>query len=310
MQNNNKISISGDLGSGKTTVSFLLADQLHFKRYATGDIQRKLAAEKNMTTLEFNKLSETKDYIDKLIDGTTAEMAKSEESIVFDSRMAWYFVPNSFSVRLIINDVVGAERIMNAQRGSIEEYKDIEDALQKVKERKSSEKNRFALKYGVNLLDFLNYDLIIDTSYVTAEEVTNLIIEKYNLWKKDLPYHKVWINPKNLYPSQKLRNINMEKLNQIKDKMNETGFNENNPIEMIRFDENNYIFNGHHRVGAALLNEVKFVPVNLIAKENPLLSIGETLETFVKNSCELTLIYDWEDVFNFRFKSYPEFLKK
>lgn len=303
--NNNKISISGDLGSGKTTVSFLIADRLGYRRYSTGDIQRQLAAEKNMTTLEFNKLSETKDYIDKLIDNTTAEMAKSEESLVFDSRMAWFFVPNSFSVRLIINSVVGAERIMGAGRGEIEEYNDIEDALQKVNERKESEKNRFSIKYGVNLLEFQNYDLVIDTSFVNPEEVTGLILDSFELWQEGKDYHKVWINPKNLYPTQTIRGIDMEKVKTLQTSLEESGYDETLPIEMIRYDESNYILNGHHRVGAAILNDSKFLPAVSVSETTS----GQSLESYVKNECGLSSIYDWEDRFGFKFKSYPEFLK-
>jgi CMP/dCMP kinase len=307
--NKNKIALSGDLGSGKTTVSFLLAEKLNFMRHSTGDIQRSLAAEQNMTTLEFNKLSETKEYIDKLIDSKTVEMGKLEEGIVFDSRMAWYFVPHSFGVRLIVDDVIGAERIMGAGRGEVEEYSSLEEALNKISERKFSEKNRFSVKYGVNLLEFTNYDLVIDTSYVNPDQVTELIYESYLRWKDGKPYHKIWINPKNLIPTENVQNLDSAKLEELKNSVYEKGYQQEEPTTIIRYDEKNYIFDGHHRVAAAILNDVAFLPVELLLESDQRLGKGESLESFVKSACQIPIIQAWEQYFQFQFKTYPEWLK-
>jgi cytidylate kinase len=300
MRMDNKIAVSGDLGSGKTTVSIMIADKLNYKRYSTGDIQRKLASENNMSTLEFNKVSETNDYIDKLIDGTTAQMAESEESIVFDSRMAWHFVPNSFSVRLIINSLVGAERIMNAERGAIEKYSDIEEAIQKVRERKMSEKKRFSTKYGVDLSDLSNYNLVIDTSYATAEEVASLILNKYHLWKEGKSFQKIWFSPKNLFPTQSIRDISPDKIKAIQASFKDNGYIEDSTIEIIKLEESEFVIKGHHRVGAAILTNIKYLQVKVILKNSPQLIEGVSLEQ----------IYDWEDCFGFKFKIYPDFVKE
>lgn len=197
MKISNQISISGDLGSGKTTVSHMIAEKLNFTRFSTGDIQRQLASENNMTTLEFNNLSDTDASIDKLIDDATLKMSKTGDKIVFDSRMAWHFAPNSFSVRLVITEETGAKRIMDANRGEVEQYSDLQDAIKQINMRKVSERNRFKLKYGVDLLDLSNYDLVIDTTYLTPEDVVSLLITQFELWREGSPYQKLWLTPDN-----------------------------------------------------------------------------------------------------------------
>lgn len=50
------ITISGDIGSGKSTTGKLLAKKLDYKYLSTGAIQRQIAEEMGMTTLELNIL--------------------------------------------------------------------------------------------------------------------------------------------------------------------------------------------------------------------------------------------------------------
>ena len=50
-----KISLAGDLGSGKSTVSDILISRLGAEYYSTGAIVRSIAASKGMTVTELNK---------------------------------------------------------------------------------------------------------------------------------------------------------------------------------------------------------------------------------------------------------------
>ena len=59
-----KISLAGDLGSGKSTVGAILAERLSAAVYSTGTIQRKIAEEMGMTTLQLNQYMETHPEID------------------------------------------------------------------------------------------------------------------------------------------------------------------------------------------------------------------------------------------------------
>jgi cytidylate kinase len=73
------ISITGDLGSGKSTVSDLLLKSLNYEYIYTGKIQREIARRYNMTTLELNQYSETHPEIDEEIDSTFKSLNESTD---------------------------------------------------------------------------------------------------------------------------------------------------------------------------------------------------------------------------------------
>ena len=83
-----KISLAGDLGSGKTTVGALLAERFSAEKYSTGTIQRKIALEMGMTTLELNQYMERHHEIDKMIDDGLCALEGEEKNLIIDSRMA------------------------------------------------------------------------------------------------------------------------------------------------------------------------------------------------------------------------------
>ena len=68
-----KISLAGDLGSGKSTVSDVLISRLGAEYYSTGAIVRSIAASKGMTVTELNKYMETHPEIDHEIDDGKCE---------------------------------------------------------------------------------------------------------------------------------------------------------------------------------------------------------------------------------------------
>ena len=180
---NIKISLAGDLGSGKTTVGKLLAARLGAQIYSTGTIQRKIATEMGMTTLELNKYSETHPEIDDRIDDGLRALDKEETDVIIDSRMAWHFVPASFAVYMAADPVVSAKRIMNAGRES-EPFSSLEEAVRSVGERRKSEMLRYEKLYGVNIKDLENYDYVIDTSFVSPETVAEHIAAHFEMHRK------------------------------------------------------------------------------------------------------------------------------
>ena len=181
-------TISGDIGSGKSTTGKLLAETLGFEYLSTGSIQRQLAKEMGMTTLELNVASEKLTEIDDKIDGYTAALSDSDENYVVDSRLAWHFIPKSYKIFLKCREEVAAQRIsLDKQRVSDEENRSIENLLSKIKARRASEKRRFKEKYEIDFEDLSNYDFIVDTEYFLPEELIPMIIkgsEEFNTNKR------------------------------------------------------------------------------------------------------------------------------
>lgn len=172
---NHKISLAGDLGSGKSTVGAILAEKLNLNKISIGTLQRKMAAEMGMDTGAFNVYMETHPKFDKILDDKLKEYEKLSGNYLFDSRMAWHFVPSAFSVYLKCNAEEAAKRVVEAKRAD-EKYLSDEDAFEQLKERRASEIQRYKKFYGVDITDMSNYCLVVDTTGKTPEEVADLIV--------------------------------------------------------------------------------------------------------------------------------------
>ena len=171
-----KITNTGDLGSGKSAVSRILCEHTGFEYVSTGRIQRQLAQELGIDTLEMNRRADTDPAIDQQIDGIFVDMGKDSEGYVVDSRMAWFFLPDSFKVYLRADVQTAAERIINDPNRKSEEYETKEEAVRKILARKDSENARFLAKYGADSTDMNNFDLVITTTQRSPEEVAGLIL--------------------------------------------------------------------------------------------------------------------------------------
>lgn len=180
------ITISGSIGSGKSTVGKRLQKKLGYEYLSTGAIQRKIAADMGLTTLELNHLSDTDPSIDEKIDGYTRALNDSTDDYVVDSRLAWHFIPSSYKVFLLCDEREAARRIFHDKdRVSGDVTADEEALLVKIKERRTSEKERFLEKYEINFEDLSNYDLVIDTTYFTPDEVMQMVIDGIALHDQD-----------------------------------------------------------------------------------------------------------------------------
>ena len=115
------ITISGDIGSGKSTTGKLLCEKLGYQYLSTGAIQRQIAAEMGLTTLELNHLTDDRLDIDEKIDSYTQALNGIDEDYVVDSRLAWHFIPSSYKVFLLCDDHIAAQRISRDQKRTNDE---------------------------------------------------------------------------------------------------------------------------------------------------------------------------------------------
>ena len=181
------ISITGKLGSGKSTICNLLKDRYGFEIYSTGAFQREVARKMGITTLELNKRLREDPSLDYVIDDAVKQLSieRAQDKLIFDSRMAWHFAQKSFKIFLTIEPCEAARRVMLNQRGCEEFYADENEACEKLIERSQVEQARFMQIYGVDYYDFNNFDLIVDTTHRTPEEILEIIMAAYNAYVAD-----------------------------------------------------------------------------------------------------------------------------
>lgn len=226
------VTISGDLGSGKSVLASALVDYWSAESYSTGRIQRKMADERGITTLDLNKLAETDKSIDDEIDGNFKKLSETDVNLVIDSRMAWHFIPESFKIKLEVNPVLAAERIIAANRDN-EKYGDFDATLRGLKDRKASERERFQKYYSVDIEDQDNYDLVIETTDVTPQAIQIVTNDAIKDWLISKPYDHFWVGARNLIPSKNKRDLH-------------------NTVTVARKDGFYVIINGHKRVTKSL----------------------------------------------------------
>jgi len=177
------ISIAGDLGSGKSTIAKRLAETLNYTYFSTGSLFRKLAAERGMDVLQLNILSETDKSIDKYVDDNLRAInAGNDSKYILDSRMAWHFVPKSFKVYATVKPEIAAQRVLNDKtRFNEPEASDLKERVKTLLERQNVENRRYKTIYGVDCRNLSNYDLIIDTSDYSVEELASQILKTYQI---------------------------------------------------------------------------------------------------------------------------------
>jgi len=173
-----KISLAGDLGSGKSTVAAILSEKYGAEIISVGRLQRAMAQKLGMDTCDFNKYMETHPEYDKNLDDNIKSYESKQGNYIFDSRMAWHFVPSAFSVYMKVDICESARRIIKAGRND-EKYVSVEQAVERLKERRLSESERYKSFYGVDIKDMNNYNLVIDTTNSTPEQVAEIISERY-----------------------------------------------------------------------------------------------------------------------------------
>jgi cytidylate kinase len=171
------LTVTGDLGSGKSHLCRLLSGILNYKVISTGGIQRQIAEELNLTTLELNKLSETTPDIDHRIDSNIIALAGSRE-LICDSRLAWHFLPQSFKICLRVAIRVAAQRVLNDGKRSGESYQSVEESMAALQARRQSEIQRFRSMYQVEIDRLEHFDLSIDTSDASPEAIAALILSR------------------------------------------------------------------------------------------------------------------------------------
>ncbi len=167
------VTISGTPGSGKSTVAQLLEKHLGIPYVYSGMIFRTLAHKHNMSLEDFGKYCETHEEIDRELDDEQLRILK-KGNVIVEGRLAGWLVYNykvpAFTVFIDADIDVRAARIAKREKGTIAQRK------QEMLAREESEALRYKTYYDIDLNDNSIYDLVIDSSKMSAEEITTSVL--------------------------------------------------------------------------------------------------------------------------------------
>ena len=99
-------------------------------------------------------------------------------NIVFDSRLAWFFIPESFKVFIDVDWNTAGERLLNAKREH-EKAENTSEAVELLKNRWNAENERYSKTYNINNLNLSNYDFVVSSTNKTPEQLADEIYDAY-----------------------------------------------------------------------------------------------------------------------------------
>ncbi len=166
------ITVSGPPGSGKSTNAAGLATALGIDHVSGGDIFREMAAERDMTPVEFNEHAESDDGIDRALDERLHEIATTRDDLVLESRLAGWLAGDHADLRLWFDAPVG----VRAKRIAEREGKAVARAREETERREASERKRYLEYYDIDIDDRSIYDATYNTARWGPERFLDALV--------------------------------------------------------------------------------------------------------------------------------------
>ncbi len=182
------ISISGTPGSGKSTIAKGLAKMFGIERVYAGGEFRQLARKMNMTAEELNEYAKGREEIDRELDQAVStkarELAKRDGSAIAEGRTMYHFIPESLKLYIKVDPKEAAKRIWKdlqdtqaSQDRNEDSVESVEATQEKIEVRQTKEVARYKVVYKTDISDESNYDFVLDTTNITADEATQKVAE-------------------------------------------------------------------------------------------------------------------------------------
>lgn len=224
--------------------------------------------------------------------------SRPNEVFIFDSRLAWQNIPVAYAVRLTVDERIAGLRVYNdKKRGKEDQYPSAEAATEATRIRKEEEIKRYKERYGVDLTDKENYDLIVETSYSNTEELAGIIIDGEKAYGDGTGYPKLWASPLTFLTEQREESTYNSKVNEINEIIERNGFKP--MLGMVSIAENEGIrilVNGNHRVCSRLSTGNTLIPYE-ITNEND--DYSKKIANSIYKDPFLGRVYDWANIISY-----------
>lgn len=168
------IAISGLHGTGKTTVSEIIAKKYGLKFYSTGMMFRELAKEKGLTLEQLSKLAEKDLNIDIELDNKIKNYA-AQGNCVIDSQLAAFLLADIVDISILLK----CDKEIRIARMMKRDSENISEKIKETEMREESEHKRFKELYEIDIQDgrhiLETFDFILDTSHLDIEGISRIL---------------------------------------------------------------------------------------------------------------------------------------
>jgi CMP/dCMP kinase len=168
-----KITISGQICTGKTTLYQALSQKLGWQAFSTGAFFREYAAKHK---LDIEAAQEQNEQITKKIDYKVRDLLKTKNHIIVEGWLAGIMAAGTSEVLKILLICSASKR---AHRFAQREETSQNQARRRVKERDQNWLAEISKIYRRNdIFSPKNYDLVIDTTQKTPSQILQAVIKK------------------------------------------------------------------------------------------------------------------------------------
>ena len=109
--------------------------------------------------------------VDHQVDEEQRIFGKENDDFVLDAHLGFHFVPDSIRICLICDLEEAARRILDDSGRTTETATNIKDSIVSSQKRRVTMQKNFMSLYQVDIDDHSNFDLVLDTTSLSSDEV-------------------------------------------------------------------------------------------------------------------------------------------
>lgn len=171
------IAVSGLHGSGKSTQARRLAAAFGLRYFSAGIMFREMAEERGVSLLEFTRMAEEDEEIDRLVDERTRHEAE-RRGVVLDGVLSGWMAGDLADLKFFLSTPDEAR----FRRIGLRDGLSLEEARRGTLERDRRERERFKSFYNIDIDNLTIYDLVLNTELFNPDATARILkqlVEEY-----------------------------------------------------------------------------------------------------------------------------------